>query len=94
MPKGRSTFNKRQKEQARRQKQRDKEERRQQRKQEKPEGNVDEMQELQQHAEEQAALFGVGSDEPSSVDSAEDTERVDQSDPNVDNPVLQERETA
>lgn len=78
MPRGRSTFNKRQKEQARRQKQRDKAERRQQRKQEKPEGDADDMRELQQHAQEQAALFGVGSDESSSVDAGEDTERVDQ----------------
>jgi hypothetical protein len=67
MPRGRSTFNKRQKEQARQQKQREKAERRTQRSQEKPEGNegaVDEMDELRKHAEEQAALFHVGSDEP------------------------------
>lgn len=68
MPRGRSTFNKRQKEQTRQQKQRDKAERRVQRKQDKPEGVVvDEMQELREHAEAQAALFRVGSeDEPNS----------------------------
>ena len=70
MPKGRSTFNKRQKEQARRQKQLGKAERRIQRKQEKPEGAVDEMRELREHAEEQAALFRVGSDESSSEDDS------------------------
>ena len=58
MPKSRSTFTKRQKEQARQQKQREKAERRNQRKQEKPEVNEgDEMLELRQHAEAQAALF-------------------------------------
>jgi len=66
MPRGRSTFNKRQKEQTRLQKQRDKAERKTQRKQEKPEGGVvemDEMRELREHAEAQAALFRIGSDE-------------------------------
>jgi len=70
MPRGRSTFTKRQKEQTRQQRQRDKAERRNQRKQEKPEGTgeVDEMLELRQHAEEQAALFRIGSDDdPGSV---------------------------
>jgi hypothetical protein len=68
MPRGRSTFTKRQKEQARQQKQRDKNERKTQRKQEKPEGGaVDEAEEMREHAAEQAALFGIGSDdEPSS----------------------------
>ena len=73
MPRGRSTFTKRQKEQARQQKQRDKNERKTQRKQDQPEGVavVDEAEELRQmreHAAEQAALFGIGSDddEPSS----------------------------
>ena len=71
MPRGRSTFTKRQKEQTRQQKQRDKAERRSQRKQEKPEGGVvDEMQELREHAEAQAALFRIGSDdEPGSAES-------------------------
>ncbi|MBZ5612680.1 MAG: hypothetical protein LAO23_01630 [Acidobacteriia bacterium] len=73
MPRGRSTFSKRQKEQARQQKQRDKNERKTQRKDEKPEGGVpDEAEELRimrEHAAEQAALFGIGSDdEPNSLE--------------------------
>ena len=69
MPRGRSTFAKRQKERTRQQKQRDKAERRTQRKQEKPEeGSVDEMAELQAHAAAQAALFQMGSDEPTSAE--------------------------
>ncbi len=63
MPRGRSTFNKRQKEQARQQKQREKAERKS------SEGgvdSVDEMRELREHAEAQAALFRIGSDEPGS----------------------------
>jgi hypothetical protein len=61
MPRGRSTFNKRQKEQTRQQKQREKAERRTQRKQEKPtDSNVDEMAELREHAAAQAALFNLG----------------------------------
>ena len=60
MPRGRSTFNKRQKEQARQQKQRDKLERKSQRKQESPTDSVDEVAELRRHAEEQAALFNLG----------------------------------
>jgi hypothetical protein len=65
MPRGRSTFHKRQKEQARQQKQRDKVERRTQRKDEKPEGGLNEIDEaeLRRHAEEQAALFRIGDDE-------------------------------
>jgi hypothetical protein len=64
MPRGRSTFTKRQKEHTRQQKQRDKAERRNQRKQEKPvEGGVDEMTELREHAAAQAALFNLGDDE-------------------------------
>lgn len=66
MPRGRSTFTKRQKEQTRQQKQREKAERRSQRKQEKPEGTVDEMRELREHAAAQAALFNIGADEASS----------------------------
>lgn len=60
MPRGRSTFNKRQKEQARQQKQRDKAERKSQRKQDGPAGSVDDMAELRRHAEEQAAMFNLG----------------------------------
>jgi hypothetical protein len=63
MPRGRSTFAKRQKENARQQRQRDKAERKQQRKQSKQEGAVDEMLELREHAEAQAALFRVSPDE-------------------------------
>ncbi len=68
MPRGRSTFTKRQKEQARQQKQRDKNERKTQRRQDQPEGVavVDEAEELRlmrEHAAEQAALFGIGVDE-------------------------------
>lgn len=61
MPRGRSTFTKRQKEQARQQKQREKAERKNQRKQDKPEGSTsDDLLELREHAEAQAALFNVG----------------------------------
>jgi hypothetical protein len=74
MPRGRSTFTKRQKEQIRQQRQREKAERRNQRKQEKSEGSVDEMSELRAHAEAQAALFNVGFEEAGSVElsSADD----------------------
>lgn len=68
MPRGRSTFSKRQKEQARQQKQRDKAERRNQRKLGQPEASpTDEMRELREHAEAQAAMFRIG---PLSEDSA------------------------
>jgi len=70
MPRGRSTFTKRQKEHARQQRQRDKAERKSQRKQEKVvDGSVDQAAELREHAAEQAALFNVGVDE---TESAED----------------------
>jgi hypothetical protein len=69
MPRGRSTFNKRQKEQARQQKQRDKAERRNQRKQEKSPTTAIDMDELREHAEAQAALFRVGSEEPLSSEN-------------------------
>ena len=71
MPRGRSTFTKRQKEQTRQQKQREKAERRVQRKENKPEDGVvvDEMQELREHAEAQAALFRIGvEDEPGAAE--------------------------
>ena len=67
MPRSRSTFNKRQKEQARQQKQRDKAERRNLRKQEKSETSISDVDDLRGHAEAQAALFEVSSDEPSSL---------------------------
>ena len=71
MPRGRSTFTKRQKEQTRQQRQRDKLERRNQRKQEKSAGgSADEMAELREHAAAQAALFNVGSEETSSVENS------------------------
>ena len=61
MPRGRSTFTKRQKEQTRQQRQREKAERRTQRRQEDAvAGSVDEMDELRRHAAEQAALFNLG----------------------------------
>ena len=71
MPRGRSTFTKRQKEHTRQQRQRDKAERRNQRKQEKPGGDsVDEMAELRQHAAEQAKLFNLGAED---ADTAEES---------------------
>jgi hypothetical protein len=64
MPRGRSTFSKRQKEQARQQRQRDKAERRTQRKDEKvADASVDDMAELRKHAAAQAALFNVGAED-------------------------------
>lgn len=64
MPRGRSTFTKRQKEQTRQQKQRDKAERRNQRRQEEAvAGSVDEMDELRKHAAEQGALFDLGAED-------------------------------
>jgi hypothetical protein len=64
MPRGRSTFTKRQKEHTRQQRQRDKVERRNQRKQEKAvSGSVDDMAELRDHAAQQAALFNLGPEE-------------------------------
>jgi hypothetical protein len=65
---GRSSFTKRQKEHTRQQKQRDKAERRTQRKTEEPLGTTGDsseldLDELQKHAAEQAALFGMGADE-------------------------------
>ncbi|MBV8052614.1 MAG: hypothetical protein JOZ80_15595 [Acidobacteriaceae bacterium] len=72
MPKGRSTFTKRQKEHTRQQRQRDKAERRKERKQAKPlEDSVDEMAQLREHAAEQAALFNLGGDEVNTLDESE-----------------------
>jgi hypothetical protein len=64
MPRGRSTFNKRQKEQARQQRQRDKAERKSLRKQEKQNTPLDETSELIENARAQAALFNFGAEEP------------------------------
>jgi hypothetical protein len=65
---GRSSFNKRQKEHTRQQKQRDKAERRSQRKSEDTPGSSGDsseldLSELQRHAAEQAALFQMGADD-------------------------------
>jgi hypothetical protein len=63
---GRSSFTKRQKEHTRQQKQRDKAERRTQRKEEPGTANVSsdlDLDELQRHAAEQAALFQMGDDD-------------------------------
>ena len=71
MPRGRSTFTKRQKEQTRQQRQRDKAERRNQRKQDDTvAGGVDEMDELRKHAAEQAALFNLGAENPGTADES------------------------
>jgi len=79
MPRGRSTFTKRQKEQTRQQRQRDKAERRSQRKEEKPvEGNVDEMAELREHAAAQAALFNMGAEEPRSIEKLTPPDKQEQ----------------
>jgi sRNA-binding protein len=78
MPRGRSTFTKRQKEHARQQRQRDKAERRNQRRQEKPlEGSVDEMAELREHAAAQAALFNTGIEETETADEFMPDSRID-----------------
>ena len=77
MPRGRSTFTKRQKEHTRQQRQRDKAERRNQRKQEKPvEGSVDEMAELREHAAAQAALFNIGVEETETVEESSPAGRL------------------
>jgi hypothetical protein len=68
MPKGRSTFSKRQKEQARQQGQRDKTLGRNERKQSKPDSPSDDLAELHERATAQAALFHVGHDQPPSND--------------------------
>jgi hypothetical protein len=68
MPRDRSTFTKRQKEQARQQRQRDKALRKSERKHVKPATADDEMRELHEHASAQAALFDVGREEPPMVD--------------------------
>lgn len=77
MPRGRSTFSKRQKEQARQQKQRDKAEGRNRRRQEKPEVNPDdEVRELQEQAEAQAAMFRIAPAQPSLVQPTADHEEA------------------
>jgi hypothetical protein len=77
MPRGRSTFTKRQKEHTRQQRQRDKAERRNQRKQEKPaESSVDEMAQLREHAAAQAALFNIGAEETETVEESSPDRRI------------------
>jgi len=79
MPRGRSTFTKRQREHTRQQRQRDKAERKSQRKQEKPvEVGVDEMAELREHAAAQAALFNVFVEETESADESTHGGRIDE----------------
>lgn len=79
MARGRSTFAKRQKEQARQQKQRDKAERRNRRKQGNSEISPDdEMRELREHAEAQAAIFRIGPAQPSLVRPEDHGEMPDQ----------------
>lgn len=76
MPRGRSTFTKRQKEQTRQQRQRDKAERRNQRKQDKSgAGGADELAELREHAAEQAALFNHGTEDADTSDQSASDDR-------------------
>jgi hypothetical protein len=65
MPRGRSTFTKRQKEQVRQQKARDKAERRSQKQDQgvRSVSEVDELRLMKEAAEAQAALFRIGTDE-------------------------------
>jgi len=73
MPRGRSTFTKRQKEHTRQQKQRDKAERRSQRKQEKAvSGSTDDLAEMRAHAEEQAALFNLDAEQEDTAEQSSD----------------------
>ena len=77
MPRGRSTFTKRQKEHTRQQRQKDKAERRNQRRQERPvEGSVDEMAELREHAAAHAALFNLGAEEADTAEEASPSGRI------------------
>jgi hypothetical protein len=79
MPRGRSTFTKRQKEHTRQQRQRDKAERRNQRKQDKlVPGSVDEMAELRQHATAQAELFNIGVEETETSEQSSPDARIDE----------------
>ena len=77
MPRGRSTFTKRQKELTRQQRQRDKAERRNQRRQEKrAEGSVDERTALDEHAAAQAALFNIGVEETETAEESTGSGRI------------------
>ena len=71
MPRGRSTFTKRQKEHTRQQRQKDKAERRNQRKQEKTaEGSLDEMTAMREHAAAQAAVFNITVEEAETAEES------------------------
>jgi hypothetical protein len=76
MPRGRSSFTKRQKEQARQQKQREKALRRSERNQAKPESTTEDLSELQEHAAAQAALFNIGEDEDIGEDETDDSSEI------------------
>ena len=77
MPRGRSTFTKRQKEQTRQQRQRDKAERRNQRRQDEAvAGSIDEMDELRKHAAEQVALFNFGAEDADTAEPSVSGDRV------------------
>jgi len=77
MPRGRSTFTKRQKEQTRQQRQRDKAERKNLRKQDQPASDsVDEMAALREHAAAQAALFNIGAEESDTAEESGPDGRV------------------
>jgi hypothetical protein len=79
MPRGRSTFTKRQKEHTRQQRQRDKADRRHQRKQEKAAaGRVDDMAEMRAHAAEQAALFNLGADQADTAEQSTPGDHVNE----------------
>ena len=77
MPRGQSTFTKRQKEHTRQQRQKDKAERRSQRKQEKTVvGSVDEMAALREHAAAQAALFNITVEEAETAEESTPSHRL------------------
>jgi hypothetical protein len=79
MPRGRSTFTKRQKEHTRQQRQRDKAERRNQRRQEKAVvGSVDDMAEMRAHAAEQAALFNLGAEQADTAEQSTPGDHVNE----------------
>ena len=79
MPRGRSTFTKRQKEHTRQQRQRDKAERRNQRKEDKAiAGSADEMAQMSAHAAEQAVLFDLGAEQADTAEQSKPGEHVNE----------------
>ena len=77
MPRGRSTFTKRHKEQIRQQRQRDKAERRNQRRQDKAvSGGADELAEMRENAAEQAAQFNLGEEDADAGEQPASGDRV------------------